>query len=297
MKKIRYTLEACILHLFYFLFSLLPVRWASEAGGFLGRMIGPKLATSRKARSNIRIAFPDILQEEEDKILREMWDNLGRVMAEYPHLETLSRNHVSLTNQSIIDAHTNNGPALFLGGHLGNWEVNCASSIFHGAKPVHITYRAPNNPAADRLLMKARTLDGRLKAYPKGREGGAQMMRALKNGDHLGMMIDQKYNEGLAVPFFGQPAMTNPVFVQMAQKYKAALIPIQNIRRDGPQFELVVHEPLVIFDADGAPLPVEDVIHSAHVVLESWIRENPGQWLWLHRRWDSKQLKDDKEHD
>ena len=116
------------------------------------------------------------------------------------------------------------------------------------------------------------------------------MMAALKQGRVLGMLIDQKYNEGLAVPFFGQPAMTNPVFVQMAQRYNGFLIPARAERLGGAHFRLTLHPPLALADQAGHPRTAEDVLAEAHRLLEEWIRERPEQWLWIHKRWDSKNL-------
>ena len=116
------------------------------------------------------------------------------------------------------------------------------------------------------------------------------MIESARSGRSIVILMDQKYNEGLAVPFFGMDAMTNPVFVHIAQKYKLPLIPVQTIRTKGAHFILRFHEPLKLFENDQT-LPKETVVAHANALLENWIRENPGQWLWLHRRWDSEKLK------
>lgn len=291
MKQIRYFLEAILLHLLFFIFGVLPVRTASNIGGWIGRAIGPRLATSRKALRNIETALPDLSSEQHHQAIKEMWDNLGRVIAEYPHLGTIVQEHTKTEGQEILHAlFESDQGAIFFGAHLANWEVNCPSFLKQFDKPIDITYRAPNNPWSDKLLMKARTLGGQMKAYAKSRQGGKSLIEAVKNRHYIGMLIDQKYNEGLAVPFFGRPAMTNPVFVQLCQKYNAALIPVRNERLDGPNFKLTVYEPLALFDEQGEALPIETVIAKAHEHLEHWIKEAPGQWLWLHRRWDSAKI-------
>lgn len=286
MRNLRYLLEYVFLFVVFAIFRLLPAQRASACGGFIGRTIGSALAASRKARRNVELVFPDISPEEKDKVVMGMWDNLGRIIAEYPHLESLGRNGTVIEGaEKLQKALEERKGAICFGAHLGNWEINSAACLTQLGLAVDISYRAPNNPRADRLLMRARSLGGRIRAYPKSRGGGRNMMEAVKSGHILGILIDQKYREGIAVPFFGREAMTNPFFVQLAQKYGCPLIPIRNIRLRSARFKLVIYDPLKVFDDNGRPRPVEDVIAEAHRILEGWIGETPEQWLWLHRRW------------
>ncbi len=111
------------------------------------------------------------------------------------------------------------------------------------------------------------------------------MVESLKEGRYLGMLIDQKYNEGLPVSFFGREAMSSPAFVQLAQKFDCPLIPGRIERLGGAHFRVTAFAPMKIFEADGKPRQAEDVMEEAHRLLEAWIMERPEQWLWLHRRW------------
>ncbi|MCB9981803.1 MAG: lysophospholipid acyltransferase family protein [Rhodospirillales bacterium] len=286
LKQFRYAGEAFGLAFLFLVFLILPATTASNLGGWLGRNIGPKLAASRKARRNLSRVFPDISEARSDEIITGMWEHLGRVIAEYPHLETLALDHTQIIGQENLQNALNNpNGAIFFGAHLGNWEINGAAVLLQAGQEVALSYRAPNNPWSNKLLMRARTLGGRLPAYSKSRQGGKAMMETVKNGGALGILIDQKYNQGINVPFFGLEAMTNPFFVQLAQKYSCALVPIRNRRLDGANFSLSVYKSLEIFEDDGKPRAIEDVIGDAHALLEEFILETPEQWLWLHRRW------------
>lgn len=274
------------MHILFAFFNILSPTRASNIGGWIGRTIGPKLAASRKARRNILLAMPELNAEQQDHIIAGMWENLGRVIAEYPHLEEISHDHTSIENKGRIASLLETGqPIVFFGGHIANWEVNSTALLTQYDKAITLTYRAPNNPWTEKLLDKARTLDGRLTAFPKSRESGKNILQTLKDGESLGILIDQKYNEGIEVPFFSQPAMTNPIFVQLCQKYKCPLVPVKNVRVEGCTFKLTPYPPLELFDKNDAPRPIEDVIKEAHTLLEAWIRENPDQWIWVHRRW------------
>lgn len=286
MKKFRYILEAMLLTILFGLFRLMPPQTASAVGGWIGRNIGHRLAASRKARKNLELAFPNLSDAEKTIIIKGMWENLGRVIAEYPHLERISRDHTTVEGLEILDQVRHaNLPAVFIGGHIANWEILGAASLTQMKRPIELTYRPPNNPWTAKLLDRARTLNGRLTAHAKSRDGGRNILKTLKNGGLIGILIDQKYNEGVQVSFFDNPAMTNPIFVHLCQKYRCPLIPVRNIREKGCRFRIIIHPPLALFEADGTPLPVEDVIMQAHGILEDWIRDKPEQWIWLHRRW------------
>ncbi|PCI97167.1 MAG: lipid A biosynthesis acyltransferase [Alphaproteobacteria bacterium] len=287
MKNIRYFFEAVLLYILFIFFKILPPATASNIGGWIGRTIGSKLAASRKARRHIQRALPNTTQQEQDDIIKGMWDNLGRVIAEYSHLEHISKVHTEIVDLGQLNLYIQDeaAPILFIGGHLANWEINSAATLTQLNHPVDLTYRAPNNPWVAKMLDKARTLNGRLKAYPKSRESGRLIMKTLKDAGSLGILIDQKYNEGIEVDFFDMPAMTNPIFVQLCQRYKCPLIPVRNERLEGCRFKLTSYPPLETFKADGTPRAVEDVIKDAHQLLETWIKERPEQWMWLHHRW------------
>ncbi len=287
MKKIRYALEAFILYALFFFFKCLPANAASAVGGAIGRFIGPKLAANRKARRHLLIAFPGISYHEQTKIIKAMWNNLGRLVAEYPHLEQIGREKTEIVApQSFHDALKQDKPIIFIGGHIGNWEVNSAATLTQYNHAVDATYRAPNNPWTDKLISRARSLKGQLKAYPKSSLGGRMTVKALKNNNSVGILIDQKYNEGIDAPFYGVSAMTNPAFIQLAQKYDCQLFPIRNERLDdGCSFRLTVYDPIMVKNESNEKRDAKSIITQAHTLMEKWISERPEQWIWLHRRW------------
>ena len=285
-RKLRYALEAIGLWLVMTILGLLPVQTASNFGGWVGRILGPRFGVNKKGFQNLRLAFPEKSHEEHAAILLGMWDNLGRTMAEYPHLKKLSEQNTAHINTEYLEqAIQDPNGAIFIGGHIANWEVGTCSLYTQRDLVIIPTYRAPNNPWSDKMLLKARTLGGQYHAHAKSAEGGRGMMKDLRAGNMIGILVDQKYNEGIEVPFFGHPAMTNPVFVQLAQKFKCTLIPATCKRLDGANFEIILRPPITVFDDDGTPRPVEDVLADVHALLESIIREQPENWLWIHKRW------------
>lgn len=292
MKSLRYAIEAVIFSLLMLLCRILPAQNASSFLGNTMRFIGPKLATSRKALDNISQSFPQKSAKEHANILEDMWDNLGRTVAEYPHLNKISAQHVQLSDHAGLETlFQTKKPIIFIGAHLGNWEVMTPFFRMHFKQEIAATYRSPNNPWVDYLIKKMRGFrDDHNTNFPKERASAPKILRHLKDGKYLGFLIDQKFNEGLAIPFLGRSAMTNPAFVQLAQKTGAFLIPVSAIRTDGCNFELIIYPPIETKTEDGKNLPLENVIKEAHLKLEGWIKDHPGQWLWLHKRWASKAL-------
>ncbi len=279
MKNLRYFFEGVFLRVIFFIFKLMPVDMASNIGGAIGRIIGPRLAASRKALKNVSASFPDKNPTEHQAIVKSMWDNLGRVIAEYPHLEQIGRERTTIIGGEILDVQKDSATILIT-GHLANWEVcPIAAHIQHGYDVTSI-YRPPNNKTADTVLMKCRSLGGKLKTIPKALSGTRQIIKTLNDKGHIGILIDQKYNEGVEAQFFNRPAMTSPAFAQLAHKFKCPLVPLKIVRNKGANFTMTILEPLDITGQSET-----EIIKTSHDLLEEWISETPAQWLWLHRRW------------
>ena len=282
-RKLRYSLETMAVTGLLSLFRCLPLDKASTIGGFIGRFIGRHMSVNRKALRNLERALPGRAQKDYQKIILGMWDNLGRVFAEYPHLEEISQSRVEIVGMENLRPVIGEGnTCIYFTGHLANFEVPAAAAYQLGA-PMDAIYRAANNPGVDKLFKKYRSMDGKIAVYPKSSQGMRDVMTALKNKRRIGLLIDQKYNQGIAMPFFGRDAMTSPAFAQLAQKFKAPLLPAQIERLDGAHFRLTINPPL---ETQGRS--VEEIITDAHRMLESWITQHPEQWLWLHNRWRDK---------
>lgn len=279
MKKFRYICEAILVYGLMFIFRVLPVTMASGLGGFIGRSVAYRLSVTRKAKRHIENCL-STSGDETNLIAKGMWDNLGRLFAEYPHLPELYMHKTELIGvENLGELSTStNSPAIFFSGHVANWEIS-APSLRQKNIDVDLIYRAPNNPYVKNILDKCRSMDGTLRTYPKSAGGMRQVMMALKQGRRIGILIDQKYNQGVEVPFFGQPAMTSLSFIQLAKKFNCPLIPVQVERIKGSNFRVTIHQPMDLSKDDMT------LITEAHTMLENWIRQTPAHWLWLHKRW------------
>jgi len=280
MKTARYLLEAAVVYTLMAIFKILPAERASALGGWIGRNVAYHFSVTRKAKRHIEKSLHTNAIET-DRIAKGMWDNLGRLFAEYPHLPELYLNKSELVGvENLGDLPTTpNAPAIFFSAHLANWEI-AAPSMRQQNVDGDLIYRPPNNPYVKELLDQCRSMDGTLRTYPKSHQGMRQVTRALKDGRRIGILIDQKYNTGVEVPFFGQPAMTSLAFIQLAKRFKCPLIPVQVERLDNTaKFRVTIHKPMDLSKDDNT------LITEAHDLLESWIKAAPEHWLWLHKRW------------
>lgn len=283
-KKIRYVLEYILIWCLYGVFRILPWRSASNLGGFIGRMIGPRLGISRRAKRHIKLAFPEKSDDEVKQILMGMWDNLARVFAESPHLKTMSKEACKNLTPEIVDRLKNDGKAgIFCGAHYANWELAIAALADQGLC-LHSVYRNPNNPYVAKLLEKMRT-HKEVRFFRKSRAGMMQIVKTLSQNEHVGLLIDQKFNAGPETLFFGHTVKTSTAFAELAFKYNCPLHFGRMIRRDKTAFELEFTEEIPLTHDNGTPKSEIELIDEYHAYLEKWITEYPEQWLWIHRRW------------
>lgn len=284
---VRQRLEAGLAWSAFFVIRLLPVRAASALGGWIGRTVGPHVGKSRLARKNLTAAFPDLTAAEVERIVREMWDNLGRTVFEFPHLRRLRTSgpdaHVELVGGEIIERLRDDGkPGIFVSAHMANWEAAPLCLIEYGLQ-VHMFYRAPNNPLMESLFAHRHPAGGEL--LPKGTRGARRAIQLLSENEHLGMLIDQKMNDGIAVPFFGRDAMTAPALGQFALRFDCPVAMTRVERLGGCRFRVTIEPPLELPRSGDNDADTLALLTQVNRVLENWIRERPAQWFWVHRRW------------
>jgi len=272
------------------LFKLLGVDLASRVAGNFTRHGGPLVRpVSRKAERNLALANPDWSKTQIRAVVKDVWENVGRTAAEFPHLSYLrefeSNGRVEMIGKEKLDAIIASGkPSILFAPHFANWEL-VPSILHHAGLDYSFVYRAANNPLTDEYIINHRGRVMSRRQVPKGKRGGRALVDALKEGRSLAMLVDQKLNSGISVPFMGLPAMTAPAAARLALKYNAPLIQIELLRLKGAHFRLTVHDPLAFTPTGDAAADAEALTIKINEALEAQIRANPGQWLWFHRRW------------
>lgn len=274
------------------LFRLLPVDWASAFGGWLLKTIGPLNSAHRTAARNLEMAFPEKDEAWRRRVLTAQWENLGRAFAEFPSMDRLlpSTGRVEVVNaERLRQIAANREPVVFISGHFSNWEVMPAAIVASGVQ-CQITYRATNNPYVDKRIREGRARYGVRLFAPKG-ESARELMEALRDGESVALMNDQKFNAGLPLPFFGHLAHTAPGPTRMALKFGAVLQPMSVQRTKGARFRAVVHEPIRLEQTGDRAADIEAGVRRVNAFVEERIRERPEEWFWVHKRWPNEVYK------
>lgn len=302
---IRYFLEAMPLIALWHVMRWLPIGWASEMMGILARSIGPLLGMNRKALRNLRRVYPDMEEEERRQTARAMWDNIGRVFGEsahHPVFREVGRkihNRELLTDQEPqisligIDAvkklQAQNRPILVAGMHAANWEM-VPAILWENDLPLVTVYRPLNNKMLDRFLRKKIRDHVAPDFVAKGSQAARGVIGALKSGRAVGWLVDQRETEGMTHDFLGNEARTSIAPAKIAIKTNAVIVPLQCVRLpqaeelSPPKFMIKLHEPIDPKNYEGNHI-AEDVMLDLYNHFATWIKENPSQWLWPHRRW------------
>jgi Kdo2-lipid IVA lauroyltransferase/acyltransferase len=285
-RCIRHPIEAALLLGAYAAFRALPLDAASAIGGWLGRTFGPHFPVSGQARKNLARAMPELSAEPIERIVRGMWDNLGRLLGEYPHLERIAGDagRLEIVNPDVFEMlrRGKRGAILFT-GHFANWEMLAHVAKLQGGTYSQVT-RMPNNPLVARALARLRRMAPEA-LVPKGAGGARRSLAVLRHGGWLGMAVDQRMSDGVALPFFGRGAMTSTGMVRLGLRFESPVVPVQLERLGGCRFRLTLHPPLRLSRTGDVAADSAIVMAEVNAMLEDWIRARPEQWLWLHRRW------------
>ncbi|MFT8670659.1 lysophospholipid acyltransferase family protein [Acetobacter orientalis] len=269
-----------------------PVRASNFAGRFC-RCIGPLLPVSKVADRNLQLALPELAAKARRTIIRGVWENLGRTVGELPHLAHLQENTPHGPGFEVCgieylqEQAMRGGPVLFCSGHIGNWEMLPPAVARYGV-PFASFYRAAGNPLIDGMIRHLRDTamaPTPMPLFAKGARGAREALAYVAKGGRLGMLVDQKMNDGVEASFFGLPAMTAPALAAMALKYRCPVIP-GYVERLGPaRLRIVVQPPLTLPNTGNKQQDLAALVQMVNDQLESWIRQKPESWLWLHKRW------------
>jgi KDO2-lipid IV(A) lauroyltransferase len=293
-RHLRWPLEAAAVHGWLGVTGALPVARASDLGARIGAALGPRLPYSRRALANMRLALPDLDAAARGRILHEMWANLGRQAAEYAHLETLgdpAGGYVEIQGQAhLAEVRAGRAPAVVVSAHASGFEVMQVLLSRLVPESVFIV-RQPNNPRVVAPLDRRRCVGGG-RTSPKGRTGGREALRVLSRNGLVVILADQRMSDGIQARFFGHMAGTPAGPAQMALRHGAPLLPVRMARVAPLRFRLTIEPPLPL-PKDGDPAARRRAItESLNRRIESWIADDPADWLWLHRRWPKEIYRD-----
>jgi KDO2-lipid IV(A) lauroyltransferase len=266
------------------------------AGGFM-RRVGPWLPEHRVGRANLAAAFPEKTTAEIEALLLGVWDNLGRVAAEFAHIDRLwdyhspqrKRRRIMDSDESeriALRLRDDGKPALVFAAHLANWELAAVAATSYGVDTT-VLYRRPNLRAVSDAVIALRAgCMGTL--IPTNREAPIKLAEALQRGSHVALLVDQYHLYGVDVTFFGRRTKANPLIARLARHFDCPIHGIRVVRHPNHRFRVEVTEAITPARDFEGKIDIAGTMQVITDVVEGWVREHPEQWLWLHRRWREK---------
>jgi KDO2-lipid IV(A) lauroyltransferase len=286
LKKLRYFLEAVLTYTFYYIFQLIPVVLASKIGYFLGRTLVSFFVGDRKeeAIKNILLSFPEKTLSEAEEIFAESCGFFVATIFEIPRLKDLA-NRITIIDEHNTLENIKNNKSLIFSAHIGNWEMFLYPFVNLTNKSFAI-YKKPNNYFLESFFLKIRNPPKTMDLIRLNREKLIYLHNQIKNSNvFINMLVDQKIREGIAVDFLGRPAYTSTFFSVLALKHNLPLTPVHVIRDPNCKFRIILEKPINIIPSGNKEEDIKNLTILMNSKIEEWIKENPSQWLWLHKRW------------
>ena len=285
MNKIKYFFQFLIIIILFSLFKILGIKISSYIGGKLFEFIGPFFRSKELIDKNIRRAFPNIDQDRLTSINSSMWNNYGRVFAEYMFIKDYRNNN--LKNNIIIegdeilkDLKEKNKKVIFISGHFSNFELMAMQIEKFGIKLAAI-YRPLNNIFLNSIMERIRKKYICKNQIRKGIGGLKELMKLNKNGYSTALMIDQRVSEGSKINFFNEKAFTTTIPAQLIKRFNISVVPIFIERFDSIKFKMTVNTPIDFAEEDS----IDDITENLNGIIEKMIIKNPNNWIWSHNRW------------
>ena len=285
MNNLRYFFQYLLILPFFIFFKLVGLNSASYISGKLFELIGPFFRSKKIIHSNIAKAFPNEDLKFKKKITSEMWNNYGRVFAEYIFIKNYRNNlftsHIKLEGHQILDdIKKKNKPVIFISGHFSNFELMAMTIEKLGIKLAAI-YRPLNNKYINKLMEKIRINHICKYQIKKGVSGLRELIKLNKEGFSTALMIDQRVSQGIKLDFFNHKAYTTTIPAQLNKKYGYSVVPLFIERYNGVKFKISIHKPIE-FSKDSSQ---EEISAKLNGELEKMILYKPGHWIWSHNRW------------
>ena len=284
-------LQAALALSFIWIFRRLGLSLGAKLAGIIVLSFGRFTREHKLADVNMAAALPELTTQQRKIALRDMWHNIGHVLAEMAHMKRIvaqaeKRLHVHGT-EHLRTLKGSGKPFVLVSAHTGNWEINMVVLQQMGFEAGAI-YRASNNPIMDKWIVDQRA--GYMShQIPKGAEGSKQMIRLLKNGVSLGALVDQRLNTGDPITFFGRATHAPSAAVKLAHRFDLMVLPMrvcrQTNRHDTAYFDVHVEAPFKVRQSDDRQGDTNRAMAHIYARFEAWISDRPAEWFWVHDRW------------
>ena len=285
MKSIKYFIQFLIIIIFFLIFKTLGMKFASYFSGKIVSYIGPLFRSRELIKSNLLKALPNLESSGLNKISKNMWNNYGRILAEYVFIKDFrnakNQNHIEIKGPEILNQiRKSNEPVIFISGHFNNFEL-MAMEIEKTGIELAALYRPLNNKFLNFIMERIRKKYLCKNQIKKGISGTKELLYFFKKKTSIALMIDQRVSQGIKSDFFNQKAFTTTIPAQFVKKFRCKVVPVYIERVKDVNFKLTIHEPKVYSEKE----TIESITLDLNHLLEKLILKNPDQWIWSHNRW------------
>ena len=285
MKSIKYFIQFLIISTLFLIFKILGVNFASYLSGKIISFIGPVFRSKDLIKSNILKALPNLSHSEVEKITKKMWNNYGRILAEYIFIKDFRTSklekNIQIKGKEILEEiKKNNEPVIFVSGHFNNFEL-MAMQIEKSGINLAVIYRPLNNKFLNLIMERIRKKYICKNQIKKGISGTKQLLSFFKKKTSIALMIDQRVSQGINSNFFENKALTTTIPAQFVKKFNCKVVPIYIERKKDLSFQLTIYNPIKYTNEDS----IDSITLQLNSILEKMILKNPDQWIWSHNRW------------
>ena len=285
MKQIKYFFQFLFICFLFLIFKLIGFKLASHLSSKIMCLIGPFFRSKKLIHTNLLKAFPNLKQNEINKISKSMWGNYGRILSEYMFMRDIRgskiKNILEIEGQEILEKiKKNNRPVIFISGHFNNFEL-MAMHIEKSGINLAAVYRPLNNKFLNFFMEGIRKKYICKNQIKKGISGTRQLLNCFKNNISIALMIDQRVSQGIMANFFNHKALTTTIPAQFVKKYDCQIVPVYIERKKDDAYKIIIHKPLE-FRVDDT---IAEITLQLNNILEDMILQNPDQWIWSHNRW------------
>ncbi len=292
LRSLLFRFEAAIMYLFWWSFRALSPEHSARVGSYVVGALGPRSAKAQMVKENLRIAFPSLEPAAVEALALRTWRSMGLVFGEYPHLDRIARAdqdaRLELVDHCNLDLYRRRErQAIFVGAHFSNWEV-MALAVARAGVPLLALHAPLQNPYLGKLMDRART---QLGCTMLGRgESMRALIKQVRDGGSIGILLDLSMNDGVPVPFFGHPMRTTLTPARMAQRYGCDIVPARTERLGAARFRVTVYPPITLDqtlnDKQDEEAQAIAIARQLNALMEEWISARPEEWMCANRRWE-----------
>ena len=285
MKNINYIIQFFLTIFSFSIFKILGPTLSSNLSGKIFELIGPFFRSKKIIQTNIKRGIPNITSENLENLTKLMWNNYGRLFAEYIFIKDFRygklAKKIQIEGQETVDKiKVSKKQVIFISGHFSNFELMAMYLEKTGIK-LSTIYRPLNNIFLNGIMEGIREKFVCKYQIKKGIGGLKKLISLKKKNFSTALMIDQRVSEGVLSNFFNQKAFTTTIPAQLAKKFNIPIVPVYIERIEGLNFKISIYDPISFSKEDS----IENITFKLNQILEKMILKNPEQWIWSHNRW------------